>query len=122
LAGEPYSEEERRGILAYCWTDVDALRLLLPAMLRDLPTDLDRPLYRGRYAIAATVSMYLGIPVDEPLWREFQTHREEMLREVIADHPVYDRAGISAGTVHAIYPQPWFTFALATHGRRTVID
>src|SRR5215831_15819013 len=46
LRGEPFSEEERRGILDYCWEDVEPLRGLLAAILSKLPANLDRALYR----------------------------------------------------------------------------
>jgi hypothetical protein len=94
LRGEPFSEEERRTVLAYCWEDVEPLRGLLAAILSKLPVDLDRALYRGRYTIPAAVSMYTGIPVDESLWLQFLYHRREILKEIIGQHPVYDEDGI----------------------------
>jgi hypothetical protein len=76
--------------LQYCATDVQALRWLLPAMLPELPVDLERSLYRGRYTIAAAVTEYTGIPVDEALWHRFLECLEDVQRGIIAGHPVYD--------------------------------
>ena len=50
LKGPPFTEEERREILDYCWSDVYALERLLPAMLPDI--DWKGALLRGRYAYA----------------------------------------------------------------------
>jgi DNA polymerase I len=90
ITGGPFTSDQQRGILDYCWTDVEALHWLLPAMLPGIPVDLERPLYRGRYTIAAAVTEYTGIPVDETLWCRFLSCRESVQQEVIAGHPVYD--------------------------------
>jgi hypothetical protein len=49
--GSPYTEEERRALLNYCQSDVDALVRLLQAMLPSI--DVPRALLRGRYMKAA---------------------------------------------------------------------
>jgi hypothetical protein len=38
--------------------------------------------------------MYMGIPVDETLWRQFLYYRKEILKEIIGQHPVYDEEGV----------------------------
>jgi hypothetical protein len=92
LTGGPFDAEQRAGILEYCWTDIRALELLLPTMLRSMPTDLDRALYRARYTIPVTAIMRAGIPVDEVAWRQLHDMREEIQREITADCPIYDGA------------------------------
>ena len=44
------TEDERRALMAYCATDVDALEALLPAMLPGI--NIDRALWRGRVMAA----------------------------------------------------------------------
>jgi hypothetical protein len=90
LAGGPFRAEQREGILEYCWADVEATRQLLEAMRTRLPVDLDRCLYRGRYALAAAVAMRAGIPIDEETWRQFSDHREQIQQEIVQGCPVYE--------------------------------
>jgi hypothetical protein len=56
LTGGPFDKPQRKGILAYCRTDIEATRELLMAMIKVMPRDLERALFRGRYAIPATLS------------------------------------------------------------------
>jgi len=90
LSGGPFTTEQRDGILGYCWTDIEATKNLLEAMRPRLPVDLDRSLYRGRYALAATLAMRPGIPIDEETWRQFLSSREEIQREVVRGCSVYE--------------------------------
>ena len=46
MRGGSYTADERRALLDYCQTDVDALARLLPALLPQI--DLPRALLRGR--------------------------------------------------------------------------
>jgi DNA polymerase-1 len=62
LRGGSWSKEERRDILDYCQSDVDALGQLLPAMLPQI--DLARALYRGRYMAAVAAMEFNGVPVN----------------------------------------------------------
>ena len=62
MRGGPYSNEERRALLEYCETDVDALARLLPAMAPRI--DLPRSLLRGRYMAAAARMEWMGVPID----------------------------------------------------------
>jgi hypothetical protein len=71
LRGGPWSEGERRAILAYCQADVDALAALLPRMLpgilarqRDPSVALGQALLRGRYMAAAARMEWIGVPID----------------------------------------------------------
>jgi hypothetical protein len=91
LTGGPFDVDQRTGILDYCWQDVNALDALLPAVLRRMPRDLDRPLFRGRYTIPITETMRIGIPVDTGTWTRLYNKREDIQREVVAKCPVYDQ-------------------------------
>jgi hypothetical protein len=62
MRGGDYTEAERRALLDYCQTDVDALARLLPAMLPAI--DLPRALLRGRYMAAAARMEWNGVPID----------------------------------------------------------
>jgi len=62
MRGGPWTAEEKRALLDYCETDVDALARLLPAMEPRL--DLPRALLRGRYMLAAARIEHTGIPMD----------------------------------------------------------
>ena len=59
-------------------------------MLARMPRDLDRPLFRGRYTIAAAASIYTGIPIDEGTWRKLLDRREDILAEVVAGCDCYE--------------------------------
>jgi hypothetical protein len=90
LAGPPFNEEDKQGLLEYCMDDVRALCWLLTEMTPRLPVNLNRALYRGRYMTAAAAAMMLGFPVDEELWRQFLEYREQIQEEVIGNHPAYE--------------------------------
>lgn len=62
LKGGPWNIEERKSILDYCASDVEALEKLLPKMLPDI--DLPRALLRGRYMIAVARIEHYGVPID----------------------------------------------------------
>jgi hypothetical protein len=93
LTGGPFDKEQREGILRYCWSDVEALRLLLPAILQKIPRDLDRALFRGRYTHAATWSMRSGVPIDELTWQRILSCRDGIQQRITANCPLYDSAG-----------------------------
>jgi hypothetical protein len=57
----PFTEEQKKDMLDYCQTDVDALAALLPAMLPEI--DLPRALIRGRYVAALARVEWRGVPV-----------------------------------------------------------
>ena len=63
LRGGPYNADERKALLDYCQSDVDALVKLLPAMLPRI--DLPRGLLRGRYTRGRGHAWeHTGIPID----------------------------------------------------------
>jgi hypothetical protein len=92
LRGGPYDAEERRALLNYCQSDVDALARLLPAMLPAI--DLPRALLRGRYMPAAARMEWTGVPVDVDTLAELREHWDEirgrLIAEVDRDYGVYN--------------------------------
>lgn len=66
----PKTEDEWRGLMAYCMEDVDACDALLPKVCGYLKThdDLRRALLRGRYAWAVANMQRRGVPIDMPLY------------------------------------------------------
>jgi hypothetical protein len=68
LKGPPFTEQERREILDYCWSDVFALERLLSAMLSDIAWK--GALLRGRYANAVSAMERVGIPDNAALLNE----------------------------------------------------
>jgi hypothetical protein len=72
-----WSREERRAILDYCYTDVIALRVLLP----DMAPFIKRPwqaTLRGDYMWSVAVMEHNGIPFNLPLYEEFRDKRARM--------------------------------------------
>ena len=92
LRGEPYTADERRAILDYCQTDVDALAKLLPAMIADI--DLPRALLRGRYMTAVARMEWRGVPIDAEalgLFRaNWQTVQERLIERIDTGYGIYD--------------------------------
>jgi hypothetical protein len=77
LRGGPWTEEERRQLLDYCESDVDALSLLVPEILRASrynDADFGRALLRGRYMVAAGAVENFGVPVDFDLLNGLRRH------------------------------------------------
>jgi DNA polymerase I len=62
LRGGPYSDAERRALLDYCASDVDALWRLLTRLEDRL--DIDRALIRGDYMKAVARMEQAGVPID----------------------------------------------------------
>lgn len=79
--GGPWSTEERRAILDYCETDVDALSRLLPLMAPNI--DWDRALLRGRYMKAAAHIENNGIPVDVERFNQLRMKWDELQEQLI---------------------------------------
>jgi DNA polymerase-1 len=92
LRGGPWTDGERRALLAYCEADVGALGLLLPAMLPGL--DLPRALLRGRYMAAVARMEDAGVPIDLPTLRRLRegwgSIRDGLIRAVDARFGVYE--------------------------------
>jgi hypothetical protein len=92
LKGAPFTAEERREVLDYCWSDVYALERLLPAMLSDI--EWKGALFRGRYANAVASMESAGIPVNAALLSEVVSRWSEiqggLIREIDREFGVYD--------------------------------
>jgi hypothetical protein len=90
--GGGWSAGERKMLLDYCESDVEALQRLLAAMAPEL--DLPRALLRGRYMKAAAVMEHNGIPMDTATLQRFQRNWPTIQDQVIAgidrDYRVYE--------------------------------
>jgi DNA polymerase I len=81
LKGAPFTSEERREILDYCWSDVFALERLLPAMLPNV--EWRGALIRGRYANAVALMESAGIPINVTLFSEVVARWSEIQSGII---------------------------------------
>jgi DNA polymerase-1 len=88
IAGPPYSDEDREGILDYCRSDVVALEALLGPLvsrLQSRPNWLDHALLRGRYMAAVAHMEHTGTPVDTPTLALLSEHWAEIKLALVAD-------------------------------------
>ena len=83
LRGGPWTDQEKRDVLDYCASDVQALELLLVPMMRYL--DLPRALYRGRYMAAAAAVEHNGVPIDTTTLAKLQERWDDIKDLLIAD-------------------------------------
>lgn len=92
LRGGPYSADERRAILDYCRTDVDALADLLAVMIPGI--DLPRALLRGRYMASVARMEWIGVPIDVDalsLFRKnWETIQQQLIERIDQDYGVYE--------------------------------
>lgn len=82
LDPSPFSADERKEMLAYCYADVTTSRKLFEKMLavgcwKD-EKELGQALLRGRFVKAQRMVEGYGIPVDAELWDILQTNRENI--------------------------------------------
>jgi len=86
MAGRPFSDEEKAGILTYCETDVTALVDLLPYMLPAIiDNGLEYALLRGRYMIASARMEFTGVPLDVELLDLLKRYWPDIQGELIAN-------------------------------------
>jgi DNA polymerase I len=87
-----WSDAERRSILEYCASDVEALVALLPYMASKI--DWPRALLRGRYMAAVAWMERVGVPIDadtfEQLIRNWDSIKRRLVADVDAAFGVYD--------------------------------
>jgi DNA polymerase-1 len=87
-----WSDDERRSILQYCSSDVDALAALLPRMTPAV--DWPRALLRGRYMAAVARMERAGVPIDThmhmQLIESWDSIKGRLVAEVDAAFGVYD--------------------------------
>jgi DNA polymerase I len=104
LAGGPWTDQQRRDILAYCQGDVDCLGPLLERMLPRItarPNGLSNALLRGSYMKTIAVMEHNGVPIDTETLDQLRTHwaaiKTELIREVDRDYHVFDGEAFRAG-------------------------
>ena len=87
-----WNTDERRQVLDYCQSDVEALEALLSAMADSI--DWPRALIRGAYAAAVARMEHLGVPIDLGLLRRVRRRwdriRTDLITEVDETYQVYD--------------------------------
>jgi hypothetical protein len=97
IAGPPFTAKEHEQILAYCLSDVDALRRLLPKILAAPGFDLGVALHHGEFAAVSALMEHRGVPIDTKtfasladadIWRKL---RDEMVPLIDAQYGVYVR-------------------------------
>lgn len=92
MRGGPWTEEEKKAILNYCESDVQALAKLLPEMSPLL--DLPRALLRGRSMGAAAHIEFNGVPVDTKFLSLLRSHWDEiqdrLIQAIDADFGVFE--------------------------------
>jgi DNA polymerase-1 len=103
MAGGPWTDPQKRDILAYCESDVDALARLWPRMwphFAEHPKRLGQAFLRGRYMAAAGVVENNGVPIDVALldrlvskWSEI---KESLIEKIDADYGVYEGTRFSS--------------------------
>jgi hypothetical protein len=93
MRGGPWSEFERRALLAYCVSDVNALAKLLPAMLPAI--DLPRAVLRGRYMRAVALMEWAGVPIDTEILSRLRNGWESIQDQLIES--VDSRFGVFDG-------------------------
>jgi DNA polymerase I len=98
LCGKPYTAEERRQIIEYCWLDTDGLAALLPRMLPSIqarPNGWGFALLRGYYSGHCIAAMeWTGVPLDVPTYQRLDRHWDDIRARLIAQYnpqyQVYD--------------------------------
>jgi hypothetical protein len=98
LRGEPYTPEERRRIIDYCWLDTDGLAALFDRMLPDIearPHGWAHALLRGYYSGHVVAQMeHTGTPLDRPTYARLDPRWNEIRARLVAHYDpryrVYD--------------------------------
>jgi DNA polymerase I len=97
LEGPPFTEDERKSILEYCFSDVIALEKLLPKLepyIFQTENHFGRYWIMGEYFKAAAHVETVGIPIDVPNYRLFQKYKHkivgELLTEVDKEYQIYE--------------------------------
>lgn len=117
LSGGPWTSDERRGILDYCQSDVEALDKLLPPLARSLgerPHWLAHALNRGRYMRAVAAMEYRGIPVNlhalEHLTDRWGFLKAESIARICSEFPVFEGTTFKQDRFEALLTErgvPW---------------
>jgi DNA polymerase I len=70
IKGWPFTAEEQREILDYCYSDIDAPLRLLPKILADPDFDLGVALYHGEFAAVSARMEHNGVPIDMEVFKQ----------------------------------------------------
>jgi hypothetical protein len=95
MDGWPFTPEEREQILTYCVSDIDALALLLPFLLKEI--DLRVALYHGEFAAVSALMEHYGVPIDMEIFPQLADEaiwgavRDAMVPAIDAKYGVYVR-------------------------------
>jgi DNA polymerase I len=93
MAGWPFAPEEREQILTYCVSDIDALALLLPFILKEI--DLGVALHHGEFAAVSALMEHYGVPIDMEIFPQLADEanwgavRDAMVPAIDAKYGVY---------------------------------
>jgi DNA polymerase-1 len=97
IKGWPFTPEERQKILAYCYSDTEALLRLLPKILADPDFDLGVALYHGEFAAVSALMEHHGVPIDMEVFTQFadketwRAIRDAMVPKIDSKYGVYVR-------------------------------
>ncbi len=95
MDGWPFTPEEREQILTYCVSDIDALALLLPFLLKEI--GLRVALYHGEFAAVSALMEHYGVPIDMEIFPQLADEaiwgavRDAMVPAIDAKYGVYVR-------------------------------
>jgi DNA polymerase-1 len=124
LRGGPWSESERRSIIAYCQTDVDVLAPLLERMLvhlRATQQGLGQALLRGRYTAAVARMEHAGVPIDIRKLAELRTGWDGiklgLIEDVDRQYGVFEDATFKAGLFASWLANEGMEWPLTSTGR-----
>src|SRR5262249_51353388 len=112
MRGGAYTPEERRALLDYCQTDVDAVVHLLPKMQPRIA--LPYALLRGRYTRAAAWIEHVGVPIDTDALALLRTHwatlQQRLVQRIDTPFGVYEGTAFRSHKFQAYLAQhrmPW---------------
>lgn len=108
MRGGPWNRDELEAIMAYCWEDVEATKILFTELLPQI--DLPRAYHRGRYMRSVAVSQRIGTPINVPLFRRITENWENSQQNLI--HSIDKAYGVYEGNT---FKQDRFERYLATH-------
>lgn len=126
IRGGPWTTDERKAILDYCESDVDALARLLPAMLSAEHIDLPRALLRGRYMRAVASMEYIGVPIDLAQLARLKAHwgaiQDALIARVDTDYGVFDGRRFKQDRFAAFLAREGIPWPLLETGRLDLSD
>jgi hypothetical protein len=110
LKGPPYSPQDRRQILNYCQSDVNALPQLFDKLMTD-PAQYVPAFWRGAYMKALALAEFTGVPIDADLYNAMLVHwpalQSRVVTQVSQRIPVFDQGHFRTA---------WFEYWLKRRG------